>query len=200
VARQIRRLERRVAALVRRARRGDEELAHEQQRHQPRGHPAQIDRRQERRRDEHFVGDRVHEPAEHGAAVLARQVAVDEISTAEQRREDERHVLPGGAVIQEPAGNRNEREADERDLVRGDERLCGGARHCRVPLVPLARTLAYSRPARYSTMVATPKPVPPLATWPASLSAAAGPAMSTCTHGVSPTNSFKNSPAVSAPP
>ena len=49
-------------------------------------------------------------------------------------------------------------------------------------------------------MAAAAKPVPPLLTCPSPCSALDGPAMSTCTQGLPPTNSCRNIPAVSAPP
>ena len=47
---------------------------------------------------------------------------------------------------------------------------------------------------------ATPKPVAPLLWCPDSLVAFTGPAISTWIHGVSPTNSLRNRPAVRQPP
>src|SRR6187402_2059804 len=52
----------------------------------------------------------------------------------------------------------------------------------------------------YSTIVATANPVPPLGCDGRALETDAGPAMSTCTHGVSLANVFRNRPAVMAPP
>ena len=60
--------------------------------------------------------------------------------------------------------------------------------------------LSAPRGTRYSTMLATPKPVAPLTWWPHSLVACTGPARSTCSHGVSPTNSRRNRLAVMVPP
>ena len=46
-------------------------------------------------------------------AVLARQIAVDEIGAAEERGEDERGVLAAGALVEEPAGERDQRQPHE---------------------------------------------------------------------------------------
>src|ERR1044071_6097060 len=54
--------------------------------------------------------------------------------------------------------------------------------------------------AAYSTIVATANPVPPFGCDGLAVDTEAGPAMSTCTHGVSLANVFRNSPAVIAPP
>src|SRR5262249_34886838 len=53
---------------------------------------------------------------------------------------------------------------------------------------------------RYVSSVRTATPVPPLAAGARSFPLKAGPAMPKCAHGVVPANSFKNNPAVMAPP